>query len=534
MTTAPTTTVREAVLDLCRRTGMTTVFGNPGSTELRMLRDWPADFRYVLALQESLAVAMAAGHALGTGRAGLVSLHSAGGVGHGLGAVFNAYRDRVPVVVVAGQQSRSLLPLHPFLGADEPAEFPRPYVKWSRQTARAEDVPAALAEAHRVAMTHPRGPVFLSVPEDDWDAPAAPVPPRAVHGAFTAAPDALAELAARLDDCARPALVVGPGVDDEGAVDAVVALAERTRAGVWISPMSGRSGFPETHPLFQGFLPPVRGQLADRLAGHDVVVALGAPLFTYHVSGDGPLLPDDCELFHLDCDPAQAAWLPVGTSVLTTLRAGVESLTSLLKPTTRPTPPPRPQVARAVPTDPPSAAYVLDALAELLPPERVLVEEAPSHREALHARVPVRRAGAFLTTGSGALGWGLPLAVGRALAGDGRVVCVVGDGSALYSVQALWTAVRHRAPVTFVLLDNGGYEAVKALGRRLGAESVPGTDITGIDFPALATSFGCPSTEIETPERLRPELLRALEPAGGGPVLVRVRVRRETGSAYPD
>ncbi|MDQ8706372.1 benzoylformate decarboxylase [Streptomyces sp. LHD-70] len=530
----PTTTVRDAVLDLCRRTGMTTVFGNPGSTELRMLRDWPADFRYVLGLQESVAVAMAAGHALGTGRAALVNLHSAGGVGHSLGAVFNAYRDRVPVVIVAGQQSRALLPLHPFLGADEPAEFPRPYVKWSRQPARAEDVPAALAEAHRVAMTHPRGPVFLSVPEDDWDAPAEPVAPRTVHGTFTATPDALAELANRLDGCARPALVVGPGVDDEGALDEVLALAERTRAGVWISPMSGRSGFPETHPLFQGFLPPVREQLADRLAGCDVVVALGAPLFTYHVSGTGPLLADGCALFHLDCDPAQAAWLPVGTSILTTLRAGVETLTSMLKPATRTAPPPRPQVAPAVPTDPPSAAYVLDTLAELLPPERVLVEEVPSHREALHARVPVRRAGAFLTTGSGALGWGLPLAVGRALAGGGRVVCVVGDGSAMYSVQAIWSAVRHRAPVTFVVLDNGGYEAVKALGRRLGAEEIPGTDIGGIDFAALAASFGCAATEVDSPELLRPELVRALEPAGGGPVLVRVRVRRERGAAYGD
>ncbi|MFC7303307.1 benzoylformate decarboxylase [Streptomyces monticola] len=530
----PQPTVREAVLEFCRQTGMTTVFGNPGSTELRLLRDWPYDFRYVLGLQESVAVGMAAGHALGTGRAALVNLHSAGGVGHALGAVFNACRDRVPVVIVAGQQSRPLLPLHPFLGADEPAEFPRPYVKWSRQPQRAEDVPAALAEAHRVAMTHPRGPVFLSVPEDDWDAPAAHVPPRTVHDTFTAAPAVLADLAERLDSCARPALVVGPGVEDDGALEAVVALAERIRAAVWISPLSGRSGFPETHPLFQGFLPPVRGQLAARLAHNDVVVALGAALFTYHVSGGGPLLADDCELFHLDCDPAQAAWLPIGTSLLTTVRAGVEALTGLVKPATRTAPPPRPRTPRATESEPLSAAYVLDVLSELTDPAGVLVEEAPSHREALHARVPITRPGGFLTTGSGALGWGLPLAVGRALVGDGRVVCVVGDGSALYSVQAIWSAVRHRAPVTFVLLDNGGYEAVKALGLRIGAGDVPGTDIGGIDFTALATAFGCPATHAVTPEELRAELPRALEPAGGGPALVRVEVAREGTAAYPE
>lgn len=181
-------TVLDAVVRLLRDTGMTTVFGNPGSTELRMLRDWPDDFTYVLGLQESSAVAMAAGHAVGTRSAAFVSLHSAGGVGHGLGAVFNAYRDRVPLVIVAGQQARSLIQLRPFLGADQPAEFPRPYVKFARQPERAADVPAVLAEAHRIAMTHPRGPVFVSVPEDDWDRPAEPVAPRTVHGGFMASP----------------------------------------------------------------------------------------------------------------------------------------------------------------------------------------------------------------------------------------------------------------------------------------------------------------------------------------------------------
>src|SRR5262249_47477706 len=160
-------TVRDAVFDFCRAVGMTTVFGNPGSTEIRMLRDFPDDFEYVLALQETVAVAAAAGHALGTGKPALVSLHSAGGGGPSPGAVFNAYRDRVPVVIVAGQQTRAMLPTRPFLGADQPAEFPRPYVKWSKQPERAEDVPAALAEAYRVAITPPCGPVFLSVPEDD-------------------------------------------------------------------------------------------------------------------------------------------------------------------------------------------------------------------------------------------------------------------------------------------------------------------------------------------------------------------------------
>ncbi|WP_241777805.1 thiamine pyrophosphate-dependent enzyme [Streptomyces sp. CT34] len=577
--------VRDAVIDFCRHVGMDTVFGNPGSTELRLLRDWPEDLRFVLGLQESTVVAMAAGHALGTGRASLAVLHSAGGVGHALGAVVNAYRDRVPLVVLAGQQSRALLPYRPFLGADEPEQFPRPYVKWSRQPARGQDVPAAFAEAYRVAMTHPRGPVFLSVPEDDWDCPAAPVPPRAVYDAFSADPAALAELAAALDAARRPALVVGPGVENEGAGSDVVALAERARAAVYIGPLSGRSGFPETHPLFQGFLPPVRDRLADRLAGHDLIVALGAPLFTYHVQvpdpdsdsdsdldpaygGGGPsansgLLGDGSVLYHLDCDPEQAAWLPVGTSILTTLRPAVRALTGLVRAVGpaaggthgdaagvpggthgddagaqgggRSLPPVRPRPAAIPPADPIPAGHVLDLLRERLPDGAVLVEEAPSHRDDLHARVPIERAGGFLTTGNGTLGWGLPLAVGRALAaGSGeRVVCVLGDGSAMYSVQALWTAVRHRAPVTFVLLDNGGYEAVAALGRRIGLTDVPGTALGGIDFAGLAASFGCPSHRAAGAAELPGELDRALRRRPeDGPLLLEIPVRREESTLY--
>ncbi|MGW7422272.1 benzoylformate decarboxylase [Streptomyces sp. NPDC054813] len=528
-----TPTVREAVVRFLRDTGMTTVFGNPGSTELRMFRDWPDDFTYVLGLQESVAVGMAAGHALGTRRAAFVSLHSAGGVGHALGAVFNAFRDRVPLVIVAGQQARSLIQLRPFLGADEPALFPRPYVKSARQPERAEDVPAVLAEAYRIAMAPPRGPVFVSVPEDDWDRPAEPVTPRTVRSAFMADPDALAALAARLETCARPALVVGPGVDDEDALEHVRALAERIRAGVWISPLSGRSGFPESHPLFQGFLPPVARQLSARLAPYDVVVALGAPVFTYHVADGGPPLAPGTELFHLDCDPGQAAWLPTGTSLVTTLRPALERLTGLLKEPDRAPPPPRPAPVPARAEGHITPELLFDLLRARLPRDRVLVEEAPSHRDALHARVPVEPSGGFLTTGSGALGWGLPLAVGRALADRRRVVCVVGDGSAMYSVQALWTAVRHTAPVTYVLLDNGGYAAVRALGRRIGIAPVPGTDITGIDFAALAESFGCPAARAEHPEELPAALDHALGRGDdAGPFLLHVTVTGSAGTLY--
>src|SRR5215472_15858638 len=162
-------TVRDRVFDLFRAFGTTAIFGHPGSTELPMFRDFPDDFRYVLALQEMVAVSMADGDAEATRKAGVVNLHSATGLGHSLGAVFTAYKNQAPLVIIAGQQARSILPFEPFLFSDRAAEFPRPYVKWSVEPARAEDVPAAIARAYYTAMQPPRGPAFVSVPVDDWD-----------------------------------------------------------------------------------------------------------------------------------------------------------------------------------------------------------------------------------------------------------------------------------------------------------------------------------------------------------------------------
>lgn len=192
---------------------------------------------------------------------------------------------------------------------------------------------------------------------------------------------------------------------------------------------------------------------------------------------------------------------------------------------------PRPAAAPATPGLTPE--HVLDLLRDRLPDDRVLIEEAPSHRDALHARVRVDFPGGFLTTGSGALDWGLPLAVGRALADRRRVVCVIGDGSALYSVQALWTAVQHRAPITHVLLDNGGYGAVRALGRRIGITPVPGTAIGGIDFSALAGSFGCPAGYAEDPGELPAALDEALGRGDDdGPYLLHLRITETDGVLY--
>ena len=261
-------TVRAVTHALMRELGMDTVFGNPGSTEMKFFRDWPADFRYVLALQESCAVAMADGWAQHTRCAAFVNLHSAAGVGHALGSVFTAYTNHTPLVITAGQQTRAMFPTDPYLYAAEATAFPKPYVKWSVEPARAEDVPAAIQRAYHVAMQRPRGPVFVSVPEDDWDAIAVPLSSRRVETDVAPSTEAIGRLADLLRDARTPVVVAGAGVDQDAAWDDLLRLVERLGAPVWASPMSGRCSFPEDHPLFAGFLPPLRQPLADRLAVH--------------------------------------------------------------------------------------------------------------------------------------------------------------------------------------------------------------------------------------------------------------------------
>ena len=425
--------VRDAVRQVLRAEGMTTVFGNPGSTEMRFFADWPEDFRYVLALQEASAVAMADGYAQATRRAAFVNLHSAAGLSNALGNLYTAYRNQTPLVVMAGQQSRAMFQSEPFLFADAAATFPQPYVKWSCEPASAAGTSAALARACHLAAQPPRGPVFLSVPADDWTEAAEVPPKRQVTGETLAHPAALRDLAQALNKSESPTLIVGPAVDRDGAWREVVELAERTKAAVWASPRSHRASFPENHPLFAGFLPFERRGVAAALKGHDVALVVGAPVFTYHVHSEGPYLPEGCTLYQLTDDPDQVARAVVGRGILGSVLPSLRALCELIRSSQRTTPPRRalPEVPA---NDPLTADAALHALREVLPDDVIIVEEAPSHRGALQRRFPIRRAESFYTMASGGLGWAVPAAVGISLAQpERRVVCVVGDGSSMYS-----------------------------------------------------------------------------------------------------
>jgi benzoylformate decarboxylase len=483
--------VREAVHEWLRRRGMSTVFGNPGSTELGFLENWPADFRYVLGLNEGAVVAMADGYAQATRSAAFVNLHSAGGLGHALTSVLTAWWNQTPLVLVAGQQTRSLLTAMPYLYAADATAFPRPYVKWAVEPARAADVPAALERARHIALERPMGPVFVSVPQDDWNAEAEAVEPREVAAEFGPDPVMLRQVAEALNSSRNPALVVGPAVDRDGAWDLMVELAERTRAPVWVSPYSSRCSFPEDHRLFAGFLPPAREPLSRKLAGHDVIVVFGAPVFTYHLETGGEVIPPGARLYQLIDDPQMAAASLTGTSLLTTMRPAIAELIRQTAPAKRPDPEPfaRPKIPLA--GEPISTAFLFHTLASVMPHGAIVVEETATARPVMHDYLPVRMSGGFYAGASGALGWALPAAVGVALGRPGqRVVCVVGDGASHYTIQGLWTAAQHQLPITFVIFNNGSYAAMEEFGRHLGgSKRYPDFTLPGIDYVQLAAGY---------------------------------------------
>ncbi|WP_298255646.1 benzoylformate decarboxylase [Bradyrhizobium sp.] len=516
-------TVKQATFDLLRAFGIRHVFGNPGSTELPFLSDWPDDIDYVLALQEASVIGMADGYAQATRNAGFVNLHSAAGVGNALGNIFTAHRNQTPLVITAGQQARSILPWQPFLFAERASEFPRPYVKFSVEPARAEDVPVAIARAYYVAMQPPCGPTFVSVPIDDWTKPAQAIEARDVTRELSPDPDAIKGLANALATSERPAFVVGPAVDRAQAVDLMVRLAEKTRASVWVSPFSARCSFPERHRQFAGFLHASPGQLSEALRPHDLVVVIGAPVFTFHVEGHAAIFDGATTLFQITDDAEAAAVTPVGTSIIATMKPALAALIEMTGETKRAVPKGRVLPTAPAAADPIPAAFLLHSLGLAMPGDAVLVEEAPSHRPAMQNFMPMAGADSFYTMASGGLGHSLPAAVGIAFGRPNvRTVCLVGDGSAMYSIQALWTAAQRRLPLTVIVINNQGYGAMRAFSQVMQVRDVPGLDMPGLDFVKIAEGMGCDAMRVTKSSELAGALKRAL--SYNGTSLVEVMV----------
>ena len=519
--------VRDATFELLRSRGITTVFGNPGSTELGFLTDFPPDFRYMLGLHEAVAVGMADGFAQMTGMPSFVNLHSACGVGNAMGAVVNAFHNRAPIVITAGNQDRRHLESEPYLYARS-TELMAPYVKSSREPSRAEDVPAAIDRAWQLAQTPPSGPVFVSVPMDDWsaeaDTPHAGEPVRSGRSVDVTA------VAAHLEASARPAIVSGAGVDRDDAWGPVVELAERLAAPVWAAPQAPRAGFPEDHGLFQGHLAPGHATAAAQLAGCDLVLVLGAPVFSFL-----PYEPSAAELppiVHVTDDPDEAARARSALSLV----AGVAEVVRALLERVPGRPPARVPDRAVAPmpaiSEPIAPAYLMATLGGLLDPDTVVVEESPSNRADFRRHVRIRRPRSFFTTASGGLGFAMPAAVGIKLADPSRrVLCLVGDGSALYAPQALWSAVQLGLAVTFVLVNNARYAILDSAAQFAGLTDIPGLELPGIDFVSLARSLGCPAERVSSPNDLADGLSRAL--AEDRPWLLDVAIDPATPALLP-
>ncbi len=522
--------VREATFDLLREQGMTTVFGNPGSTELPMLADFPSDFRYVLGLQEAAVVGMADGYAQASGKTTLVNLHTAPGVGNAMGAIFNAQANKSPLLITAGQQVRAQMTLQANLTNRDATRMPHPLVKWSYEPPRAEDVPHALARGAHLASLPPRGPVFVSIPMDDWysevnENDVRQQIHRKVDGVAGTSPETVAGLAARLEGAANPTMVAGPDIDASGGWDAAIRLAERQNLPVWASPApgGGRIGFPEGHPNFQGILAPAIGPAGQMLEAYDLVLVVGSSVFPYYPHMAGPLLGENTSLVAITSDPDEAARAPMGDAIVADVRLTLEALGDVVGESSRPAPPVLGDPPAVDETDPLNPSLVHSVLGDVIPDDAIIVLESPSSTLALRNRLRISRPGSYYFGAGGGLGFGLAAGVGVQLAQPDRpVVCVLGEGSAQYAISALWSAVAYNVPVTFLVVRNDEYAILKWFAEVEAVTGAPGLDLPALETAKIATGYGVRSDRVSGSDELREKLTEAI--ADPAPRLVEVPV----------
>lgn len=539
--------------------GVPVLFGNPGSTELPLTEavGRAGAPRYVLGLHEAVVMGMADGYAQATGGLAAVNVHVQPGLANAMSGILNAARARVPLLVTVGQQVQALLPGAPFLGG-ELVSMAAPIAKGAWEVTDPAHLAEATGRAIRLALTPPRGPVVLSLPLDVQVAPA-PAPFTAVRPDPPEPPDAaaLARAAALLGDARAPLIVAGDEVARSGASGALAELARRLGAPVYGEPMGASVALPTDHPHWRGPLPPFEAQIRPLLAGHDAVLAVGMPVFRLFGDSPGPALPPGAPLVHLEVDPAEVGRvhrpavglvgaLGPGLRVLSdrlgparaadrARAAAVVAGTAALRRAGRA----RVAAAAASGTDIGPAAFS-QAVAAAVGPRDLVVDEVLTSGRDLRWVIGRRTPATWLAHRGSALGWGLPAAVGAALADPGRrVMSLHGDGSLVFGLPALWTAAREGARVALVVADNGGYEILRAGMEGLtGAPdgAWPGLAIgePSLDIPSLCRGFGVGAEAVDRRGDL-PEALRDLwRRSAAGPAALVVRVRGRTPAVgYP-
>jgi benzoylformate decarboxylase len=533
-------TVHDATYDLLRRLGLTTIFGNLGSTEQPFLKNFPDDFEYILGLQEASVVAMADGFSQATNKPVLVNLHSGAGTGNGMCNIMTAYQNKTPLIITAGQQTREMILCEPYLTNRDETTLPRPWVKWAYQPVRAQDVPAAIMRAYAIALQPPSGPVYVSIPLDDWDQLAdGDAVLRTVSSRYAPDPERISLFAERIRKSKNPALVYGQEIDRSGAWDAGIKFAEQLQAPVFLAPLADRASFPQTHPQFRGMLPIAIAPLSKRLHGHDLIIVIGASVFRYYPYIAGDYLPAGAELLQIVSDPADAGAAAVGDSLLGDAKLALESLIQLVPKNKAQSLPAPSQVDNKLPSPPNdqlTAREAFAALSELRPENAIVVNETASNAADLLQTWPTVQPESYFSFASGGLGWGAPAAVGIALAqkktGGGRpVVAFIGDGALQYSIQCLYSAAQHKLKVIFIVPWNEEYAVLKEFAELENTPNVPGLDLPGLDIVSAAEGFGCAGVLTRTKEEIKEAFGAAL--SADGPTVIVIRIAHEDRPLVP-
>lgn len=547
----------DILLEILESEGVKYIFGNPGTTELPLidaLQKRP-DLHYVLALQEASAVAMADGYAQAAGRPGFLNLHTAGGLGHGMGNLLNASVSQTPLVVTAGQQDSRHTISDPLLFGDL-VSIATPAVKWAQEVMHADQLPVLVHRAFNDAMAAPTGPVFLSLPMDVMEemSTVSAAPPSQIDRCSIAG--GLPELAQHLARIApgRLGIIAGDEVHAAGAAAQVAAVADLLGAPVFGSSWPSRVPFATSHPLWEGNLPTRATDIAAKLADYDAIFALGGKSLITILYSEGSAVPPGCAIYQVSADIGDLGrtfYTPL--SLVGHIRTSLEAFLPLLKKaiegredvyaTARESVTARNRERRNR-----AIATALDRMAEpaiapcvaayeavrAIGPDIAIVDEAiatSSHvRSFLDSDWPAQYS--FLR--GGALGWGMPAAVGASL-GLGRepVVCLVGDGASLYSPQAIWTAAHEKLPVTFVIMNNQEYNVLKGFMRgqthyvssRNGHYLAMDLNDPAIDYQAMATSYGLSACRITRATDIAPAIQAGI--ASGRANVVEIMIRAE-------
>ncbi len=552
--TATTTTTlagRTAFVSLLASEGVALMFGNPGTTELAIMQALTeqSQIGYVLGLQESIVVGMADGYARASGRLAACNVHVAPGLGNALGALYNAKFFGSPVLVTAGQQEQGFGLTEPML-YDALVPMAAPYVKWAIEVTRVQDLPRIIRRAAKVALTPPTGPVFLSLPGDILDASAELElgAPTRVAAANRPNDDLIAQLAAALQGAQRPVIIAGHELATREAFGEASELANLLGIPVYQQTVPTGAHFPSEHPAYMGWISRSQPQVRAVLEQHDLLLLLGAEQLRMAVSNRIEALPNGLRIVQI----SERDWelgknypteLAVLANVRETLRALNATLTRAQTATTREVAAQRlralaadnwtarrrraiddgVQLASVRPFDP---RFLMMRLVECLPRDVVVVDEGLTSTASLLNFLPYRDSQGYYGLASGGIGFAIAGAIGISLALRPRpVVAIIGDGSAMYSIQALWTAANMKLPIVYVIANNRGYRIIKERMKSMrGSEHFLGMDFRDpeIDFVALAESMGVPALRLTEAEQIGPAMATALGRAG--PTLLEVMV----------